>query len=185
MSRRAVFLDRDGVLTAATVVDGVPHPPLNVREMEILPGVPEACKRLRESGFALVMVTNQPDVARGNTTVEAVHKINDAVKWATGIRDVRVCFHDDDASCACRKPSPGMLLDASRERGLVLSQSFLVGDRWRDIEAGRRAGVTTILVDHGYEESVQAHPTTRVLDLAEASEWIIRQTLRGCGLWLQ
>jgi D-glycero-D-manno-heptose 1,7-bisphosphate phosphatase len=171
----AVFLDRDGVLNAATVVDGVPHPPRSAEEMEILPGVPQACSRLHEAGFVLVMVTNQPDVARGRSTAEAVGEINAAVGAAAGIDDVRVCFHDDDASCACRKPNPGMLLDASRDLRLDLSASFLVGDRWRDIEAGRRAGVTTVLVDYGYQESTHVVPAKTVGDLTEASEWIITQ----------
>jgi D-glycero-D-manno-heptose 1,7-bisphosphate phosphatase len=172
---RAVFLDRDGVLNAAAVVDGVPHPPRSVEETEILPGVPEACSRLHEAGFLLVMVTNQPDVARGQTSAETVQEINAAVSKAARIDDVRVCFHDDAEACNCRKPNPGMLLDASRDLGLELSRSFLVGDRWRDIEAGRRAGVTTVLVDYGYEESKGVSPAKTVRDLEEASEWIIGQ----------
>lgn len=175
VGRCAVFLDRDGVLNAATVTGGVPHPPSSVEEMEILPGVPEACSRLHDAGFLLVMVTNQPDVARGQSTAESVQEINAAVSTAAGIDDVRVCFHDDRDGCACRKPKPGMLLDASRDLRLELDASFLVGDRWRDIEAGRRAGVTTVLVDYGYEETKGVSPEKRVRDLAEASEWIIGQ----------
>jgi D-glycero-D-manno-heptose 1,7-bisphosphate phosphatase len=173
--KRAVFLDRDGVLNAATVIDGMPHPPRSVQEMEILPGVPEACSRLHEAGFVLVLVTNQPDVARGRSTAEAVREINAAVSTAAGLDDVRVCFHDDDASCACRKPNPGMLLDASRELSLELSESYLVGDRWRDIEAGHRAGVQTVLIDYGYQEPNHVIPAKTVRDLTEASEWIITQ----------
>lgn len=173
---RAVFLDRDGVLNAPTVIDGVPHPPGSLAELEILPGVPEACQALHEAGFVLVMVTNQPDVARGVATAEAVQELNAAVGAAVGIDDVRVCFHDDADLCACRKPNPGMLTDAASDLGLDLSASFLVGDRWRDIEAGHRAGVTTVLVDYGYGESSRVPPTKAVQDLQEASGWIIGQT---------
>jgi D-glycero-D-manno-heptose 1,7-bisphosphate phosphatase len=172
VGRRAVFLDRDGVLNAAVVREGVPHPPGDVDEVDVLPGVKEACNRLRTAGFELVVVTNQPDIARGTQTPEAVRRINDALLITLPLDEVVVCPHDDVDGCACRKPKPGMLVDAAQRRGIDLNASFMVGDRWRDVEAGLRAGCRTVFVDHGYDErSVQ--PDASVSDLGEAAVWIL------------
>jgi D-glycero-D-manno-heptose 1,7-bisphosphate phosphatase len=172
VARRAVFLDRDGVLNAAVVRDGVPHPPRSVDEVEILPGVYDACNRLRAAGFELVVVTNQPDIARGTQTREAVRRINDALLAALPLDEVVICPHDDADGCDCRKPRPGMLVAAAQRRGIDLSASFLVGDRWRDIEAGIRAGCRTLLIDRDYDErSVRADVS--VIDLGKAVVWIL------------
>jgi D-glycero-D-manno-heptose 1,7-bisphosphate phosphatase len=172
VARRAVFLDRDGVLNAAVVRDGRPYPPRSVDEVEVLPGVEGACNRLRTAGFDLVVVTNQPDIARGTQTLEAVRHINNALLAALPLDEVVVCPHDDDDDCDCRKPRPGMLLDAAQRRGIDLSTSFMVGDRWRDVEAGIRAGCRTVFIDRDYDErSVQADVS--VADLAEAAVWIL------------
>jgi D-glycero-D-manno-heptose 1,7-bisphosphate phosphatase len=172
VTRRAVFLDRDGVLNAAVVRDGVPHPPAGAEELEMLPGVEEACARLRGAGYDLVVVTNQPDIARGTQTAEAVERINNVLVEALPLDEVVVCPHDDADDCPCRKPKPGMLVDAAGRRGLDLAASFMVGDRWRDVEAGRRAGCKTIFVDRGYDQGL-AQPDVTVSDLGEAAAWIL------------
>jgi D-glycero-D-manno-heptose 1,7-bisphosphate phosphatase len=169
---RAVFLDRDGVLNDVVVRDGRPYPPGDAGEVEVLPGVGEACARLRAAGFELVVVTNQPDVARGTQTLEAVERINDVLRAALPLDEVVVCAHDDADDCECRKPKPGMLVDAGARRRLDLAASFMVGDRWRDVEAGRRAGCRTVLVDRGYD-APSAVPDATVSDLGEAAEWIL------------
>ena len=112
--RRAVFLDRDGILNAAVVRDGRPYPPASLAEMTLLPGVEEACARLKKSGFLLIVVTNQPDIAKGKTTVSEVEAINAALQARLGLDEVCVCPHDDAYNCACRKPKPGLLLDAAK-----------------------------------------------------------------------
>jgi D-glycero-D-manno-heptose 1,7-bisphosphate phosphatase len=174
VARRAVFLDRDGVLNAAVVRDGLPYPPRSVDELEILPGVEEACTGLRGAGFDLVVVTNQPDVARGTQTLEAVRRINDALLAALPLDEVVICPHDDADGCDCRKPKPGMLVAAAERRGIDLSASFMVGDRWRDVEAGIRAGCRTLLIGRGYDERlVQADVS--VADLGEAAVWILER----------
>jgi D-glycero-D-manno-heptose 1,7-bisphosphate phosphatase len=174
MARRGVFLDRDGVLNATASRDGVPYPPRSVDEVEILPGVEEACTRLRGAGFDLVVVTNQPDIARGIQTLEAVRRINDALLGALPLDEIVVCPHDDADECDCRKPKPGMLVAAAQRRAIDLSASFMVGDRWRDVAAGVRAGCRTLLIDRGYDErSVQADVS--VADLGEAAVWILER----------
>jgi D-glycero-D-manno-heptose 1,7-bisphosphate phosphatase len=171
MSPRAVFLDRDGVLNRAVVRGGKPYPPSTAADVEIPADVPAALARLKAAGFRLVVVTNQPDVARGHQRRSIVEAINSVLATTLPLDEFRVCYHDDADGCGCRKPEPGLLLRAPAHD---LAQSVMVGDRWRDIEAGRRAGVrATILVDHGYTEPRPSEPDCRVQSLAEAVDWIL------------
>jgi D-glycero-D-manno-heptose 1,7-bisphosphate phosphatase len=174
---RAVFLDRDGVLVRATERDGIPQPPACLAEMELLPGVLEACKALKRAGFALMVATNQPDVARGRQLRSVVEKMHSALKKWLPLDDIRVCYHDDCDGCRCRKPAPGMLTQSASEFGLELARSYMVGDRWRDIEAGRRAGCTTVLIDYKYAESTCTNVSAdfHTMSLIEAAGWILAQ----------
>ena len=174
--KRAVFLDRDGVLNRAIVRDGKPYPPAHVGELEILPGVEEVLAGLRAAGFLLIVVTNQPDVARGTTTREAVEEINAALGVALPIDEFRTCFHDTGFECECRKPKPGALLAAAALHDIDLSESYMIGDRWRDMEAGQRAGCKTIFIDYGYQEKQPAHVDYRVKSLLEATRFMVRNT---------
>jgi len=132
---------------------------------------------LRAEGFKLIVVTNQPDVARGIQTREGVQAIHDAiVARGLPIESFRVCYHDDCDNCHCRKPKPGMLIDVAREQDLILSDCFMIGDRWRDIVAGRQAGCRTILIDYHYSEVESSDPHFRVHSLAEAVDWILEQS---------
>ena len=177
MMRRAVFLDRDGVLNRALLRDGKPFPPLSLSELRLLPGVREACRTLREAGFLLVMVTNQPDIARGRASEQEIGSINQHLRQYLQIEDVQICPHDDSAQCECRKPKPGMLLDAARRWDIDLKHSYFVGDRWRDIEAGQRAGCRPVFIDYGYQERRPQAPFRRVRSLSEAAVWILRTAL--------
>jgi D-glycero-D-manno-heptose 1,7-bisphosphate phosphatase len=177
--RRAVFLDRDGVLNRALVVDGKPLPPGSVAALEVLPGVEEACRQLRDAGLLLIVVTNQPDVARGTQTMAEVKALNDELSSRLPLDEIRVCVHDEEDRCECRKPAPGMLLDASREHGIDLEHSVMVGDRWRDVEAGRRAGCKTVFVDWGYSERPPEAPDLTVRGLGEAVPWILERSAEG------
>lgn len=177
----AVFLDRDGVLNRSIDRGGVPSPPRTVEEFELLPGVHGAVQQLRSSGFKLVVVTNQPDIARGVSTVAAVDAINDELRRALAIDDVLVCPHDDGDDCPCRKPKPGMLLEATERYDVDLARSFMVGDRWRDVAAGKAAGCRTVQVG-SLDEGVEAlEPTIRCADLAGATSWILAQEVGRAG----
>jgi D-glycero-D-manno-heptose 1,7-bisphosphate phosphatase len=174
--RRAVFLDRDGVINRAVVRDGRPFPPATVDELEVLPGVAAALERLRAAGFRLVVVTNQPDVARGTQRRDVIDRMHAQLAETLPIDEFRVCDHDDSDHCRCRKPRPGMLEDAAREAGISLADSFMVGDRWRDIEAGRLAGCTVIFIDRGYHERRPDRPDAIAGSLPEAAEWILNRS---------
>ena len=179
--RPAVFLDRDGVLNRALVRDGKPYPPASLAELEILPDVSEALALLRQAGFLLLVVTNQPDVARGSQRREVVEAINAALCRALPLDDVFTCYDDGDSPR--RKPNPGLLLEAAEQYGVDLKASFLIGDRWKDIEAGRRAGCRTVLIDYGYRESqhdVTANFTTR--QILEAARWILAARTAGISV---
>ena len=172
MTGRAVFLDRDGVINRTVVRGGRPYPPYDLKDLEILPGVTEGLLRLREAGFRLIVVTNQPDVARGKQTRERVEAIHTALLAQLPLDEVRVCYHDDSDLCHCRKPAPGLLFQAATETGLDLTSCFMVGDRWRDIEAGEQAGCKTVFIDYGYDEKQPVGFDIRVKSLEEASQWI-------------
>jgi D-glycero-D-manno-heptose 1,7-bisphosphate phosphatase len=138
--RRAVFLDRDGVINAPAIREGRPYPPASVESLEILPGVREAVQRFKSAGFLIIVVSNQPDVARGTTSRSTVEAINSVLAQGLPIDEFRMCYHDAADACNCRKPKPGMLLDAAKKWHIDLAASFMVGDRWRDVEAGQNAG---------------------------------------------
>jgi D-glycero-D-manno-heptose 1,7-bisphosphate phosphatase len=178
-ARRAVFLDRDGVLNRAVVVDGTPLPPTSVEDLEVLPGVEQACRELHDAGLMLIVVTNQPDVARGTQTMTEVKALNDELAARLPLDEFRVCVHDDEDECECRKPAPGMLLDAAREHEIDLAASVMVGDRWRDVEAGQRAGCATVFVDWGYSERSPEAPDLTVRALEEAVPWILERSAEG------
>jgi D-glycero-D-manno-heptose 1,7-bisphosphate phosphatase len=169
---RAVFLDRDGVINRGLIKEGKPFAPFIVDEFQILPGVPEALSSLRAAGYALIVATNQPDVARGHASRRAVEAIHAFMRQQLPIDDVRVCYHDDTDRCACRKPLPGMIYAAAVEREVQISRSFMIGDRWRDIGAGKTAGCTTILVN-AFPEETRIEPDIELPDLRSAAGWIL------------
>jgi len=171
--KRAVFLDRDGVINSAVVRDGKPYPPHSLDELKILPGVPEALARLRAAGFVNVIVTNQPDVATGMQRREVVESMHELLLSRLPIDTVKVCYHAAAADCACRKPRPGMLFEAASELGIDLAASFLVGDRWRDVGAGQAAGCQTFFIDAGYSEKRPGKPYVAVKSLPEAVDRIL------------
>jgi D-glycero-D-manno-heptose 1,7-bisphosphate phosphatase len=171
--RPAVFLDRDGVLNRVFVRDGVTHPPANVAEYELLPGAADAVRLLDAAGFRLVVVTNQPDVARGIQTRDGLYALHARLCGELPMLEVLACCHDNDDGCACRKPKPGLLLEAAQRWQLDCSRSFLVGDRWSDVVAGQAAGCRTILVETPYSGRERCRPDRCVRDLAEAAQWIL------------
>ncbi len=172
---RAVFLDRDGVLNRALVKDGRPYPPSTLEMFEILPGVTEAVHRLHDAGFLLIGATNQPDVARGTQRKEVVEAMNARLLAEMPIEAILVSYEDGD-NAPRRKPNPGLLFEAAETYGIDLSLSFMVGDRWRDDEAGRRAGCKTVFIDLGYSERrPDPEPDHVALDLSDAASWIISQ----------
>jgi D-glycero-D-manno-heptose 1,7-bisphosphate phosphatase len=166
------------VVNRALIRDGKPYPPANLEELEVLPGVEEALTRLKVPGFYLVVVSNQPDVARGAVHRDVVDAIDKRLMELLPLDEMRVCYHDDRDFCSCRKPHPGMLVDTANEHDLDLAGSYMVGDRWRDVEAGRRAGCKTIFIDYGYSEKQPMQFDFRVKSLTQAADIILGRYAR-------
>ena len=177
---RAVFLDRDGVLNANIERDGKPVAPTTVEEFRIFPDTAAAVRRLKDAGFLLVVVTNQPDVGTGRTpraTMEAMHA---KIRALMPIDDFEICFHTDADGCDCRKPKPGLILKAAAKHGIDLPASVMIGDRWRDVLAGQSAGCgMTIRVDHGLADDRPSTPDRTVKSLSEAAHYILGRVVEA------
>lgn len=171
---KAVFLDRDGVVIRSIVRDGKPFPAQTLDEVELEPDAEAALAMLHGAGYLLILISNQPDVARGTQDRAVVEAINTDLSSRLPLDDCFVCYHDDRDLCGCRKPLPGLILRATERHHVDLATSFMVGDRWRDIEAGQAAGCRTIWIDRGYAERSSTRPAdTCVANLKEAAEWIL------------
>lgn len=171
--RRAVFLDRDGVLNRAIVREGKPYPPAAPGELELMPGVLEGCRRLKEAGFLLIVATNQPDVGRGTQSRHVVEEMHRLLREMLPLDGIEVCYDGGPGPSEFSKPAPGMLLKAAGEWGIDLERSFMVGDRWRDVDCGRAAGCVTIFMDHDYRETLNQDPHYRVGSFSQAVKVIL------------
>lgn len=173
MTLRAIFLDRDGVLNHPVIRGGKCYPPSRVEDLKIYDGLRDRLQRLKDRGFALIVVTNQPDVARGTTSKSTVEGINAAIgREIPAIDRFIVCYHDNADGCDCRKPKPGMLLAGAAEFDVDLPRSYMIGDRKGDVDAGRAAGSRTIFVDRGYREAAPTNYDYKVSSTNEALQII-------------
>lgn len=172
LNNKAVFLDRDGVINRAVVLDKKPFPPVSVQDLEILPDVPEALHLLKKNGFLLIVVTNQPDVGRGTQKRGIVEEIHSFLKNQLPLDDIYVCWHGKDGECDCRKPLPGLIFQAAEKYQINLQKSYLIGDRWKDVDAGISAGCQTIFIDHGYNETLRQAPSYQTNSILIATRWI-------------
>jgi D-glycero-D-manno-heptose 1,7-bisphosphate phosphatase len=170
---KAIFLDRDGVINQVNLVDGKPYPPKDMSELILLSNVNEALQLLKDAGYLLIVITNQPDVVRGKAKIETVEAINQFLKDSLPIDDIFTCYHDDIEDCNCRKPKPGNILKAADQYNINVSSSFMIGDRWRDVEAGECAGCKTFFIDYRYQEKQPESYDYKVKSLYEAAKIIL------------
>lgn len=175
---KAVFLDRDGVLNQTIFRMGKPRAPYTLEEFTLFAGVKEAIDLLKRNQFILIVVTNQPDVARGWVSEDAVHAVNDKLQELIPVDEIKICFHTEKDNCLCRKPRPGMLLEAAHERDIDLSLSWIIGDRHSDVEAGRSAGCKTILIGEG-DHSSSVVPDYQFENLLAAAKLIVEINISG------
>lgn len=179
----AVFLDRDGVINMAIIRERKPYPPSKIEDVVFPPGTFEAIEILRSAGYLVIVVTNQPDVAKGIQSRETVTAIHSMIRQQMHVDDIKVCYHVDEDNCYCRKPKPGMILDAAEEYEIDLTRSYMIGDRWRDIQAGKAAGCKTILVqpEVAYNETQAQGMDAIVGSLYEAANVILNHNHRQKG----
>ncbi len=184
--RPAVFLDRDGVINVDPV-EFVTRP----EELQLLPASAHAIARFNAAGVPVIVCSNQSGVAKGLYTLQTLEQISERLQqmlreYGAHIDAFYYCPHDDADGCDCRKPKPGLLLRAAHEHGLSLECSVFVGDSWRDVVAGRAAGVKTVLVLSGHVKpemldsaEMKQHPPDHIAsDLQGATEWILHQLNR-------
>ena len=174
---RAVFLDRDGVINEIVRRDGRPASPRTLDEFRFVDDVDKALKRLRGGEYRLFVVSNQPDVTQGLLAQSALEQMTHGIKTSMPIDRVMTCIHDDHDGCTCRKPKPGMLHEVAVSEGIDLFRSFVIGDSWKDVQAGRNAGCATILLRREYNRGVEADYS--VENMAEAVDLILGETNHG------
>ena len=178
---RAVFLDRDGVINQAQVRNGHPFSPADMTEFFWVEPIKEVTLELKSLGYLLFCVTNQPDVGRGLQSREVVESFHTAILTELPIEKIYTCYHDDIDQCNCRKPRAGLIVDAQKEYGLNLAESWLIGDRWKDIDAGTTAGCKTVFLEYGYDEKLRTKPDHTVSQLAQLLPLIRAETLGNLG----
>ena len=173
MTRRAVFLDRDGVLVETAVRGSRAFAPVSLEEFRITENAGPLVERLRQRGLLPIVFTNQPDVGRGIIVPAVLEAMHARLRAAVPVEDIFVCVHDSTAGCECRKPRPGMLRAAAEKWAIDLPRSFVVGDRWQDVDAGRAAGCTTILIERPYSGPAAADAV--VTDLKSAVDAVLER----------
>ncbi len=174
MLKPAIFLDRDGVLNKTLVQNAKPYAPRQLQDFHIFPAGIKITRLLKEAGFLIVVVTNQPDVGNGIVKQAIVEGMHYQLSQTLTLDAIKVCYHSQSEGCLCRKPKPGMLLEASQELGIDLKQSIMVGDRSSDILAGIAAGCRrTILIDYGYSEPQLGKADVIVRSLEEVADAIL------------
>lgn len=171
--RSAVFLDRDGVINRSAVRNGKPYAPRRLEDFRLLPGAARAIRNLKQAGLLVIVVTNQPDVGNGLVDASVVESMHDKLRQVSPVDDILVCPHRQDAGCRCRKPKPGLLVEAAKKWKIDLENSFMVGDRWGDIVAGQSAGCYTIFINRHYKEPQQTEPDDRAASLPAAARLIV------------
>jgi D-glycero-D-manno-heptose 1,7-bisphosphate phosphatase len=171
---RAVFLDRDGVLVVPEMRDGRSFAPRSLEAFSLYPDAAASLARLKAAGYLLVVVTNQPDVGNGLVSAAVVNEMHRRMAQALPIDRIEMCPHSQSEACDCRKPRPGMLVNAARHCGIDLLGSVMVGDRSSDVEAGRAAGCKTVFIDLDYASELKpAAPDFTVRSIAEAADVIL------------
>jgi len=172
--RKAVFLDRDGVLTRSLVREGKAYAPRALEEFEILPDAGEACDLMKKAGYLLIVVTNQPDVGRGLVSLAIMEEMHRRLRQVLPLDEIISCTDPSENPGHRRKPAPGMLLEAAASWDIDFRLSFIIGDRKSDIEAGIAVGCRGVFIDRNYREPKPSHPSATCGSLLEAARWILQ-----------
>ena len=168
------FLDRDGVINKPIINNKKPYSPIILEEFEVLPDVKSSLKTLRKNGFFNVIVTNQPNITNKLQSIEQLDHIHNWILDNLDIDFIKTCIHVDEDNCHCRKPKTGMLDIVSKELGIPLSNSYMIGDRWKDIACGQEAGCKEVFfINYNYHEDKPKQRFINVNSLKEAVQILI------------
>lgn len=184
VATKAIFLDRDGVINNPVISEGKPYAILRIGQIHVIDGIKELIERWHIEGYFVFMVSNQPDIANHIVSQSKVNKINNYLKSQVLLDDIFVCPHNDADKCNCRKPKTGLFLQANEKYEIDFSQSYVIGDRWKDIEAGKNIGCKTIFVDYDYKEKKPKNPdivVTKVSDIDKIWSFINDKNIHRWG----
>jgi D-glycero-D-manno-heptose 1,7-bisphosphate phosphatase len=170
---KAVFLDRDGVINKALIRDGKAYSPRHFSEFEFMENIADQIRKIKDAGYFVIVITNQPDISRGIMDMSELNKMTEAIKANLPVDEIFICPHDDNDNCLCRKPKPGMLLNAAKKYEINLNECFFIGDGWKDMEAAKNAGCRGILIDAFYNKSIDCFK--RVHDMKDAVDIILNE----------
>jgi D-glycero-D-manno-heptose 1,7-bisphosphate phosphatase len=173
---KSVFFDRDGIINKALVKNNKPYSPLTVKEFKFTDYIKLGCEALERAGFFLFIVTNQPEISRGNLQQNELNLINLLIYQTLPVKEILVCPHSHEDLCSCRKPSAKMISDAANSYNIDLKNSWLIGDRWKDIDCGFKAGCKTIFVDYNYDEILKEKPNFIVSSVSSAINIILEES---------
>ena len=172
---KAVFLDRDGVINKTIIIDGKSYAPRLLKDFKIFPKVKSDVKKLKNNGFKVFVITNQPDIGNKLLKKKTLNEMHSLLKTKVSIDKIYYCPHTRSDRCKCRKPKPGMIIKASNESNIYLKESYMVGDRKIDIDAGLKAGCKTIFVNNNYYEKKPTKQEKTVKSLHAAVRYILKK----------
>jgi len=172
IKNKAIFLDRDGVVDRVIMREGKPSSPWRFEEFEILPDVKECLEEFKRMGFLNIVFTNQPDISRGFLRIEDLEKMHKVIAERLPVDEIEFCPHDDKDNCSCRKPKPGLILKAAQKWSIDLKRSYVVGDGWKDIGAGKAVGCKTFLIRREYNKDFQTGYDFEITNLKKMVEII-------------
>jgi len=170
---KCVFLDRDGVLNESLVISGKPYAPTQKSEFKITNGSIDAINKIKKKGFLTIIVTNQPDLVTGKLEKHTLDFFHKKLITLMPIDDIFICAHVDRDKCSCRKPKPGLIFKAASKYNINLSKSYMIGDRWRDVDCAKEAGLRSIFIDHRYNEKLNNVPDFTIFTIRDAINCIV------------
>ena len=174
--RKAIFLDRDGVIVRSNVIDGKPFAPICLKEFKLLPYASKCIDLFKKENYLTIIISNQPDVSKGIISNETLNKMNEILFFKTKVDDIYICTHTDSDNCKCRKPKNGLIIKAAKKYNINLNKSYMIGDRKKDIDAGILSNCKTIFIDRNYIEQKPKNFDYKVSSLQKAFFYILNDS---------
>ena len=169
---KAVFLDRDGVINKPTIIKNKSYAPTKVKDFRLYPNVAKFCKMLKKKKFLLIVITNQPDYKKKKISINILHQMHERLKKKIKFDDIYISLSSNSKNFF-KKPNPGMLLEAKKKYNISFKKSYLIGDRFSDIEVARNVGCKAIFIDRKYDELKPSYQIKNTKSFEEAAKFIL------------